>query len=133
MSRLTNYPDKFFSQIHNTVKLTNKILTVKSNDAEDEDERQNQDNDGVDLEPWGLVGVEAEHGAARAAGAGCARAARPHIGELLLLVSGRPAADDVTGSSGRRGGGWATGGRAGGRADWGGGARRRLFFLQWLA
>ena len=33
-------------------------LTVKSNNAEDENKRQNEDNDGVDLESRRLVSVE---------------------------------------------------------------------------
>jgi len=31
---------------------------VQSNDGEDEDQRENQDNDGVDLETGRLIGVE---------------------------------------------------------------------------
>ncbi|KAK6849691.1 hypothetical protein PG990_001374 [Apiospora arundinis] len=71
-------------------------------DAEDEDKRQNQDDDGVNLEAGRLVGVQPQHGAAAAAGASGSRAARAGIGDLLLLVGGGSSAD---GSSGTAGGG----------------------------
>lgn len=32
--------------------------TVQSDNAEDEDDRQSHDNDGVDLEAGGLIGVQ---------------------------------------------------------------------------
>ena len=34
------------------------VLTVQCDDTEDEDQRKNQDNDGVDLETGGLVRVK---------------------------------------------------------------------------
>ena len=108
-------------------RITKGIFTVNSDDTEDEDEREHQDNDGVDLESGGLVGVETEHGAAGATGTSGARAGWPHIGELLLLVGSRPAADDVAGSSGGNWGGLASGACAGRGVDWGGCAGRRLF------
>lgn len=95
---------------------------VQRNNAEDENKRQNQDNDGVDLESGGLVGVEAEHGAARASSAGGARAAWSRIGDLLLLIGGRTATDHVAGSSGGGRGRSACGAGASRRADGGGGS-----------
>lgn len=103
--------------------------TVKSNNAEDEDQRQNKDDDGVDLEAGTLIGVETEHGAARATGASGARAVGASIGNLLLLVGSSTATDGGTGTArGRRRGGArrANAGRASGRGG-GGGTRRRLF------
>jgi len=97
-------------------------LTVKGNNAEDEDQGQNEDNDRVDLESGGLVGVEAQHGAARAAGAGRTGAVGALVGNLLLLVGSSTAADGGTGTTGgRRRRGTASAGaarHAGGRAGW---------------
>ena len=36
---------------------------VQSNDAEDEDDRQSHDNNGVNLETGGLISVQPQHGA----------------------------------------------------------------------
>lgn len=104
--------------------------TVKSNNAEDEDQRQDQDDNGVDLEAGALIGVETEHGAAGATGASGARAVGASIGNLLLLVGSGTATDGGTGTArGRRRGGArrANTGRASGRGGGGGGTRRRLF------
>jgi hypothetical protein len=43
---------------------------VEGDDGEDEAEGHDHDDDGVDSKPAGLVGVELQHGAVRAAGAG---------------------------------------------------------------
>lgn len=101
---------------------------VKSNNAENEDERKHENNDGVDLQTGRLVGVEPQHRAAATTGAGGAGAAWPSIGDLLLLVGGRPAADGSAGTTGgrrRRGtvdAGTCRGGRGVGRR---GGSGRR--------
>jgi hypothetical protein len=76
---------------------------VQSNNAENEDQRQNKDDDRVDLETGGLVGVELQHGAAGATGTGCPCAARASIENLLLLVGGGAAADGSSGTAGRGG------------------------------
>lgn len=102
---------------------------MQGDDAEDEDQGENQDDDGVDLEAGRLVRVEAQHGAAAAAGAGGPRAAGAGIGDLLLLVGGGATADGGTGTAGgrrRRGPAGADAGAGTGGADGRGGTRRRL-------
>lgn len=100
---------------------------MKGNNAEDEDQRQNEDNNRVDLEAGALVGVETEHGAARATGTSGARAVGASIGDLLLLIGGSTATDGGTGTTGgRRRGGAARGNADSGRGSGGGGTRRRL-------
>lgn len=47
---------------------------MHSHNTEDETQGENEDNDGVDLESGGLVGVELQHGAAASTGAGSAGA-----------------------------------------------------------
>lgn len=92
---------------------------VQRNHAKDKDERQHQDDDGVDLEAGRLVRVQAQHGAAGATGTGGARAVWPGVGDLLLLVGRGPAADG--GASTSRGGrrrGPGTRGGARRRAGW---------------
>lgn len=111
--------------------------TVKSDDAEDEDQRQNQDNNGVDLEAGALVGVKTEHGAARATGASSARAVGAGIGNLLLLVGSSTATDGGTSTArGRRRGGARranTGSAASGRGAGRRGTRRILVEVAPLA
>jgi hypothetical protein len=75
---------------------------VKGDNAEDEYQRQNQDDDGIDLQARGLVGVEPQHGAAATAGTSGPRAAGSRIGDLLLLVGCRSAADGGSGTSRRQ-------------------------------
>ena len=100
---------------------------MKRHNAEDEDERQDQHDNGVDLEAGRLVRVETEHCAAGTTGAGGARAAGADIGDLLLLVGGGPSADGSPGASGDRGRGRASSRRTGrGGGVWGGGTGRRL-------
>jgi len=96
-------------------------LTVQRHDAEDEDQRENKDNDGVDLESGRLISVKTEHCAAGTTGAGRPGAAGAHIGDLLLLVGRGTAADGCPRATGRR---WrgrtaAVGTGRDGRADWG--------------
>lgn len=85
---------------------------MQGDDAEDEDQRQNQDDDGVNLEAGRLVGVQPQHGAAAAAGARGSCAARTGIGDLLLLVGGGSSANGSAGTTGRRRRGRATGANA---------------------
>ena len=100
---------------------------MKRHNAEDEDERQDQHDDGVDLEAGRLVGVETEHCAAGTTGAGGARAVRAGIGDLLLLVGGGTSADGSPGTSRGSRRGRASSRRTGrGGGVWGGGTRRRL-------
>lgn len=103
--------------------------TVKGDNAEDEDKRQNQDDNGVDLEAGALIGVETEHGAARATSASGARAVGAGIGDLLLLVGSSTATDGGAGTAGgrRRGGAARANTDRSGRGGGGGGTRRRLF------
>ena len=100
---------------------------VKSDDGEDEDQRQNEDNNGVDLQAGRLVSVELEHGAARATGAGGACAARASIGNLLLLVGSSSSADGCPRAPGGGWRRWAADAGAGGSGRGHGrrGARRR--------
>lgn len=67
---------------------------MKGYNAEDKDEGENQNDDGIDLETGRLIGVQPQHGAGAATGAGGASAAGARIGNLLLLIGGGPAADD---------------------------------------
>jgi hypothetical protein len=39
-------------------RLNSRKLTVQSNNAEDEDQRQNQNNHRIDLQTGGLIGVQ---------------------------------------------------------------------------
>jgi len=90
---------------------------MQRNNTKDEHQAQHQHDDRVDLEPGALVRVQPQHGARAAARARSARARRPDVGELLLLVGGRAAADGRARSAGgrrRRGPGDAAAG--GGRA-----------------
>lgn len=71
--------------------------------AEDKDQAQYQHNNRVDLKPGALVRVQTQHGAAGAAGTCRPCAVGPRIGNLLLLVGGRTAADGGPRTTGRRG------------------------------
>lgn len=85
------------------IEYCNKIeLTVKGNNAENEDQRENKDNNGVDLEAGGLISVETEHGAAGAPSTRSASAAWSGICNLLLLVSSSSPADCSTSTTGGR-------------------------------
>jgi hypothetical protein len=84
-------------------RLCPQELTVQSNNAEDEDQRQNQNNHRINLQTRGLVGVQSQHGAAGTASASGPRARRPSIGNLFLLIGGSASADGGTGATwGRR-------------------------------
>lgn len=76
---------------------------MQSDNAENKDEGQDEDDDGVDLEAGGLVRVEAQHGGGAAAGAGGPRARGAGVGDLLLLVGGGASSDGRPGASGGSG------------------------------
>lgn len=61
---------------------------MHSHNAEDETQGENENNDGVDLESGGLVGVELQHGTAASAGAGSAGAGGAGICCLSSPVGG---------------------------------------------
>ena len=103
---------------------TRRACPVERLDVEDEDQRQNQDHDGVDLQAGRLVGVEPQHCAGAATGACRSRAAGTSIGDLLLLVGGGSSSDGSSRTARGRRRGWTTGaGTRAGRVD--GGRRSR--------
>jgi hypothetical protein len=62
-------------------------LTVKSNNAEDEDNGQGHDHDRVDLEAGGFISVEPQHGARAPASTCRPRATRSLVRRLLCAIS----------------------------------------------
>lgn len=76
---------------------------MQSNNGEDENQRQDKDNNRVDLQSGRFVGVKSQHGAAGAASASGPCAAWPGIGKLLLLISGSTSTDRSSRAAGRSG------------------------------
>ena len=99
---------------------------MQSNNAEDEHQGKNKNNDGIDLETGALVRVQpccrmsardcllyplqhlgtrrrTQHRAAASARASTARARRPRVGNLLLLIRRRAPPNHRPGAAGRRG------------------------------
>lgn len=77
---------------------------MQSNHTKNKHQAQHQHNNRINLEPGALVGIQPQHGAARASRARSAGAVGSGIGDLLLLVGSSTAADGGAGASWRGGG-----------------------------